>query len=157
LSKHNLHTLLLIAGTGLLILLVKFPALNSHTSQRTFRIQASQFAYSPSVIQVDPGDKVTIELVSMDVVHGLYLDGYWLTVQADPGQTARMTFTASQPGSFRFRCNVTCGTLHPFMIGKLLVGQNTWMWRFSALILLAVIGGFFFSSTQKMVRVDEPL
>jgi hypothetical protein len=33
---------------------------------------------------------------------------------------------------------VTCGNLHPFMIGKFYVGQNTLLWRASALILLIV-------------------
>ncbi|MCX6036534.1 MAG: cupredoxin domain-containing protein [Chloroflexi bacterium] len=108
-------------------------------TRRTFRVEASQFAYLPAVLQVNPGDLVTIELVSMDVVHGLYLDGYGVSVTADPGQTAHLTFTADRSGSFRFRCNVTCGALHPFMIGKLQVGPNLWLWRAIALTALAML------------------
>ncbi len=44
--------------------------------ERVFRIEASQFAYNPGEIRVNPGDTVTIELISTDVVHGLYVDGY---------------------------------------------------------------------------------
>jgi len=91
------------------------------------------------VLTVDPGDTVTIELVSMDVVHGLYVDSYGVSVTADPGQTARLTFTADRSGSFRFRCNVTCGALHPFMIGKLRVGPNTLLWRAIGLTVLAAL------------------
>lgn len=152
-SKQTILFLMLLIVTGSTILLVKLPAPNAPPTQRTFRILASQFAYSPSVIQVNPGDQVTIELVSTDVVHGLFMDGYGISVQADPGQTARLTFTASQPGSFRFRCNVTCGAMHPFMIGKLQVGQNTWMWRFTALMFLAVTGGFWFYRHPVAVKV----
>jgi DNA-binding transcriptional LysR family regulator len=76
-----------------------------------------------------PGDKVTIELVSTDVVHGLYVDGYDISVTADPGQPASLTFTADRPGTFRLRCSVTCGALHPFMVGKLQVGSNLLFWR----------------------------
>jgi len=61
----------------------------------------------------ESGDHVTIDLVSTDVVHGLYLDGYDLNVTADPGQTATLSFVADRSGSFRFRCSVTCGALHP--------------------------------------------
>jgi nitrous oxide reductase len=83
-------------------------------------------------------DRVTIELTATDVVHGLSIDGYNLSTTADPGQTARLTFIADQEGSFRFRCTVTCGNLHPFMIGKLHVGQNTLLWRASGLSILAL-------------------
>jgi len=107
---------------------------------RTFQIDAGQFAYSPSELQVKPGDTVTLELVSTDVVHGIYIDDYDLSVEADPGQTQTLTFVADKPGSFRFRCNVTCGAMHPFMIGKLNVGSNNWLYRSIGLAALAVLG-----------------
>ncbi len=120
---------------------------------RTFRIEARQFDYSPSEFKVNPGDTVTIQLVSTDVVHGLYIDGYGISVQADPGQTATVTFIANKPGSFRFRCNITCGAMHPFMIGKFTVGSNDWLYRSIGLITLAVISIFslasFFESEKK--------
>jgi heme/copper-type cytochrome/quinol oxidase subunit 2 len=88
---------------------------------------------------VNPGDTVTLQLVSTDVVHGLYVDGYDVSVEADPGQTATLTFVADRSGSFRFRCNVTCGAMHPFMIGKLTVGTNHWLFRSIGLAALAIV------------------
>jgi heme/copper-type cytochrome/quinol oxidase subunit 2 len=129
--------LFVLAGAG--FVLAPLPVYASAPNQRTFRVEASQFAYTPPVLEVNPGDIVTIELVSTDVVHGLYVDGYGVSITADPGQTASLTFTADKTGSFRFRCNVTCGALHPFMIGKLQVGPNTWLWRAIALIVLAAL------------------
>ena len=90
---------------------------------------------------------MTIELTSNDVVHGLYLDGYKLEISADPGQTASLTFVADRPGSFRFRCSVTCGELHPFMIGKLKVGQNSLFWRGIGLAVIVMLAGVW--SLQK--------
>lgn len=107
--------------------------------ERTFEIDAHQFAYSPSELKVNAGDTVTIRLVSTDVVHGLYVDGYDISVEADPGQSATLTFDADIPGSFRFRCNITCGAMHPFMIGKLTVGTNNWLYRSIGLAALAVL------------------
>ena len=130
---------LLFVLAGAAIVLAPLPVRALAPIQRTFRVEASQFAYLPAVLEVNPGDTVTIELVSTDVVHGLYLDGYGVSVTADPGQTARLTFTADKSGSFRFRCNVTCGTLHPFMIGKLQVGPNTWLMRAIGLVVLVMI------------------
>jgi heme/copper-type cytochrome/quinol oxidase subunit 2 len=105
------------------------------------RIEASSFQYTPETIHVNSGDRVTIDLVSTDVVHGLYLDGYDLNVTADPGQTATLSFVADRSGSFRFRCSVTCGALHPFMIGKLTVGSNDLLWRAIGLGALALVAG----------------
>ena len=130
---------LILFLTGSVVAFAPLSTAFSAPTQRTFRIEASQYAYSPGEIRVNPGDTVTIELVSTDVVHGLYVDGYGVSVQADPGQTARLTFTADKPGSFRFRCNVTCGAMHPFMIGKLQVGQNSLLWRGIGLASLAAI------------------
>jgi heme/copper-type cytochrome/quinol oxidase subunit 2 len=106
-----------------------------------FRIEASSFVYTPAELHVAPGDTVTLALAATDYVHGLYLDGYELEVQADPGQTAELTFVADRAGSFRFRCSVTCGPLHPFMIGKLNVGPNWLLLRAIGLSALAMLAG----------------
>lgn len=132
--------LLLFVAAGLVVGFVPLPAPPSAPQQRTFRIDARQFAYSPSELKVNAGDKVTIELVSHDVVHGLYVDGYNVSVEADPGQTATLSFVADKSGSFRFRCNVTCGAMHPFMIGKLTVGSNDWLYRSIGLATIALMG-----------------
>lgn len=132
--------LLLLAMVGLAMAFAPLPVPAVAPQERTFRIDARQFAYSPSALQINPGDTVTIQLISTDVVHGLYIDGYDLSMEADPGQTTTMTFTADKSGSFRFRCNVTCGAMHPFMIGKLTVGTNDWLVRSAGLAVVAVLG-----------------
>ncbi len=150
-KKQKIHFLL--AGlAGALIIFTPLPVRASLPAQRTIRIEASQFAYSPGTFQVNPGDTVTIELVSKDVVHGFYLDGYGISVTADPGQTARLTFTADKTGSFRFRCSMPCGALHPFMIGKLQVGPDTQLWRAVSLAGLGVLA--VLSLRPGMARVE---
>jgi heme/copper-type cytochrome/quinol oxidase subunit 2 len=133
-------SLLLFVMAGLAVAFAPLPVPAIAPQARTFRIDARQFAYSPSELHVNPGDTVTIQLVSTDVVHGLYVDGYDVSIEADPGQTTTLTFTADKPGSFRFRCNVTCGAMHPFMIGKLNVGSNNWLYRSIGLAMLAIVG-----------------
>jgi heme/copper-type cytochrome/quinol oxidase subunit 2 len=51
-----------------------------------------------------------------------------------------LSFIADKAGSFRFRCNVTCGAMHPFMIGKLTVGTNDWLYRSLGLAAIALMG-----------------
>ena len=130
-----------LAAVALAVLFVPFPAAASAPAERVFHIDASRFEYSPSILSVNPGDRVTIELASTDVVHGLSIDGYNLAITSDPGQTARLTFVADRQGAYRFRCTVTCGNMHPFMIGKLSVGQNTLLYRAAALSVLALLAG----------------
>jgi heme/copper-type cytochrome/quinol oxidase subunit 2 len=124
---------------GIVILFFPLPARSGQPVERIFRVEASRFAYMPSILKVNPGDRITLELVSSDVVHGLAVDGYGLQMTADPGQTARLTFVANRSGTFRFRCSATCGPLHPFMIGKIQVGEDALWWRAAGLSLLAVV------------------
>jgi heme/copper-type cytochrome/quinol oxidase subunit 2 len=133
----------LLALIVLAITFMPFPAGTGLPGTHDLRIAASQYEFNPGVIKVKRGDRVTVELESTDVVHGLYLDGYDLEVTADPGQTASLSFIADKSGTFRFRCSVTCGPLHPFMIGKLKVGNNTLLWRGLALAVLAAAVGLW--------------
>jgi heme/copper-type cytochrome/quinol oxidase subunit 2 len=128
-------------AAAILILFLPLPQPVSNPADRVIRVEASMFHFSPAEITVNAGDRVTIELLAADVVHGFSLDGYDFNLTAEPGQTVSKTFVATQSGSFRFRCSVPCGNLHPFMIGKLQVGQNTLFLRAIALGVLAVIAG----------------
>jgi heme/copper-type cytochrome/quinol oxidase subunit 2 len=140
-SRSSWFAWLLLGLAALVVAFAPFPAAaGQEPTDRIFRLAASQYAYAPAELHVNPGDTVTIELVSTDAVHGLYVDGYGVSVEGDPGQTASLTFVANRPGSYRFRCNVTCGALHPFMIGKLTVGNNTTLYRGLGLTMLGAVG-----------------
>jgi len=130
-----------LAVAALIIVFAPAPSLAAQPTERRFRIEASSYEYAPPAIAVNVGDTVTLELVSTDYVHGLYVDGYGLNLIAEPGHTERLTFVADKPGAFRFRCSVTCGPLHPFMIGKLSVGPNWLLWRAVALAGVAAVAG----------------
>ena len=67
---------ILLGFLAMVIAFAPIPARPVTPQTRTFEIDARQFAYSPSELKVNAGDTVTIQLVSTDVVHGLYVDGY---------------------------------------------------------------------------------
>ena len=131
----------MFVAAALLILVLPVPWVYAAPVERRIHIEAGMFEFTPSEITVNPGDRVTVELVSTDVVHGLSLDGYDFELQANPGQTAAAVFVANKPGMFRFRCSVACGNMHPFMIGKLRVGPNLFLLRGAALGLLGAAAG----------------
>ena len=108
--------------------------------ERHLDLTAHTWEFQPGTVTVNKGDTVVIKLQSEDVVHGLYLDGYDISTQAEPGQPGELRFVADRDGAFHFRCAVPCGNLHPFMIGKLVVGPNLVWLRAVAATLLATTG-----------------
>ncbi len=88
---------------------------------KTIKVKAVQFSFDPSIITVNQGDVVTIELTSFDVAHGISISEFGVDIKADAGQTVSGTFTASQKGTFPFSCNIPCGPGHREMTGTLIV------------------------------------
>ena len=134
---------LILASTVLLAalaILLPLPLLPYSAQARTIDVTARTFAYDPGIIQVHRGDKVTLRLESQDTVHGLSLDGYDVDLQAEPGKSSEVTFVAEREGTYRFRCSVTCGVLHPFMIGELQVTPDLPFGRALAALSIAVAG-----------------
>ncbi len=107
---------------------------------RHFDIRADQCAYDPPRIVVNQGDEVRIRLASKDVVHGFYMEGHDRDAVIYPGRLLfnvrrpsqgsifvpkeEMVFQAKRFGKYRYRCSVTCGTLHAFMQGEMIVEPN---------------------------------
>ncbi len=108
--------------------------------ERTLTITAHKYAYEPSILRVNRGDRVRIRLVAQDVTHGFYLEGYDVDAKARPQdpafwfrrpsqgmayqQVEEISFIAKRAGKFRYRCSLTCGYMHPFMQGELIVSPN---------------------------------
>ncbi len=124
----------------------------------TLEIMASQYAYAPHRIVVDPGAEVHLRLASTDVVHGFYLEGHDIEAEVRPGslttrvrhpstgedfhETEEIVFTAGRPGKYRYRCSVTCGTLHPFMQGEMIVSPNR-LYHFALMATFAIAFAVF--------------
>lgn len=100
-------------------------------------VKAGQYAFDPPVIRVRRGDTLKLRFAASDVVHGFYLEGHDLDVAIPPlsrqvtvkraGVTQiveEVVLTVGRSGKFRYRCSKTCGAMHPFMVGELIVGPN---------------------------------
>lgn len=110
--------------------------------ERHLTITTRKYAYDPPTFRVNRGDRVHIRLSSQDVVHGFYLEGYDLDAKvtpqspymelhrpsgdhgAPPERLEEIVFVANREGKFRYRCSNTCGYLHPFMNGEMVVAPN---------------------------------
>ncbi len=139
LTSSRARYVLLFLALAVAVLIVPLPRTSEATTHE-IDLDATQFEFAPGRVHVNQGDRVIIHLTASDVVHGFYLDGYGLEQRIEPGITERIEFTADKAGKFRYRCSVSCGSLHPFMIGELVVESNTPFWRAMGLILIAVAG-----------------
>ena len=115
--------IVLIGSLGLGVGLV-WAGFAPHNSHKEFNVVARRFAYDPPVMRVNKGDRVSMTVTSKDVLHGFYLDGYGIDRVIRPDETTRFTFIANKEGKYGIRCSHTCGVLHPFMIGTLIVEPN---------------------------------
>ncbi|WP_119071371.1 cupredoxin domain-containing protein [Aggregatilinea lenta] len=157
LSRLSAHPRLALIPFGVLVLVALLAPLpgSAAPETRTLHVDAAQFAFTPGRVQVNQGDRITITLSASDVVHGFYLDGYGLEQRIVPGVAQEVTFIADRPGKFRYRCAVSCGPLHPFMVGELIVAANTPYWRAIAVVLSASAGMLvymWFSGQNKSVQ-----
>ncbi len=126
--------------------------------ERSFTITAHKYAYDPPVLRVSRGDRLHIRLLATDVTHGFYLEGYnldakarphnptfWVRRPSDGGkyqEVNEINFVASRPGKFRYRCSLTCGYMHPFMQGELIVSPN-YLYSTSVGLSVALAAGMF--------------
>ncbi len=101
------------------------------------------------------GDHVTLVLEAEGVTHGLCFDGYDVDLVAVPGRADRATFVADRPGKFRLRCSKVCGTLHPFMLGELIVTPNSPFWRAIGITVLAAVGTVAFLRAGRREAPEE--
>ena len=122
-TRARLWLLLPFGALALVVLLVPLPFAPAPVT-RELTVVARQFAFEPPVLRVNRGDRVRLTLEASDVVHGLHVDEYGVDARVEPGIARRVEFVADRGGKFRYRCSVSCGPLHPFMTGELVVSPN---------------------------------
>lgn len=146
LRRKRLHVLLPFAALGFVILLLPMPSAASSATTHALSLDARQYEFTPSRIEVHQGDHLVITLTASDVAHGFYLEGYGIEQRVVPGVAQEISFTADQAGKFRFRCSLSCGAMHPFMLGELVVQTNAPFWRSLGVMMTALVGTIFYLS-----------
>jgi cytochrome c oxidase subunit 2 len=141
--RARLLSLLPFTVLALLVVFLPVP-LTARPVIHQVTMTADQFAFDPPVLHVNQGDRVLITLQATDVVHGFYLDGYGIETRVEPGIAGQVDFVADRVGKYRYRCSVSCGALHPFMIGELVVGPNLTFVRALGLLFIVLSGTLFY-------------
>lgn len=90
---------------------------------RVIQVRASAFSFEPATIALEPGERVVLEISSLDMGHTFTIDELGLDVRVGGGETVRVEFQPESQGRFAFYCRVS-GHRREGMEGALIVGQG---------------------------------
>ncbi len=160
-----------ITAAGALLPGFMTPPPTEAPQRRDFDIVAHKYAYDPPVITVNQGDEVHIKFSSRDVTHGFFLEGYDIDALSEAGKQGilfrhpsatasftpaeEITFKADQRGKFRYRCSMTCGYMHPFMMGVMIVKPNSLFGMASGLMTGLFLAGFVLAWPARKIQVPQ--
>ena len=84
---------------------------------------AKKFDFDPHTIIVNKGEKVILNITSIDVNHGISIPDFNVSADLPANETVKVEFTADKIGEFEFKCSVFCGSGHRSMSGKIIIEE----------------------------------
>lgn len=93
---------------------------------RVFNISVKEWVYEPSVIKVNPGETVRFVVTSKDVWHGFAINelNINLTIPSEKTVTKEVTIPLNGADKvYTTYCSVFCGLGHPYLKGKVIIGE----------------------------------
>jgi cytochrome c oxidase subunit 2 len=82
---------------------------------------AKMWAFDPAEVRLPPGAHVDLYLSSVDVTHGLYIEGTNVNLMAVPGSVNAAQVTFDHEGEYHTICHEYCGAAHQQMAGKFVI------------------------------------
>jgi cytochrome c oxidase subunit II len=117
-----------VAGGALAVvaglLATSSPRARAEEGARVIVITAKRFEFSPKEITLKKGETVTLQLKSEDVTHGFFLRPLGIDTDIPAGQTAEVTVTPREVGSYRAICDHFCGAGHGGMKMTIIVEEK---------------------------------
>jgi len=167
-SRRKIWYLICLSFVVAVIIPLSFQIFPTKTKTHRISLEAKKYGYSSSRILVNKGDTVVLKPSSLDATHGFLLDGYpvefimrkgavflkysWEDddgeLQSDWDRVSEVEFTADKAGKFIYRCTQTCGNLHPFMTGELIVRPNNPYYLFISLSIWLVVSLLLYIRTD---------
>jgi heme/copper-type cytochrome/quinol oxidase subunit 2 len=114
------------------------PQRAAESPPRIIAMTAKDFAFDPAVIHLKLGEKVRLQVFSIDRTHGLHVSAFPDGAKANTppglafifgedcfklkkGESVAVDIEATEPGTYTFACCKTCGTGHKRMKGQIIV------------------------------------
>ena len=93
---------------------------NILAKQWEFDVDNSDYKTKNKIV-VKQGERVNINIKSLDVGHGLFIPEFNKNVQFDKNNPATVSFIADKKGEFEFSCSTYCGEGHKQHKGVLVI------------------------------------
>jgi cytochrome c oxidase subunit 2 len=90
-------------------------------SQNTVEILVRRFEFVPHEMTLTVNQSVTLNLRSVDFIHGFNLPDLGIRADLLPGMVTPVPITPSQIGTLEFHCDNFCGEGHERMNGRFIV------------------------------------
>ena len=94
-----------------------------YPSDAKFKLSDGKYLTAAEELHIPVGQKIKIELSSVDVIHAFYVPKIGGQKDAVPGRTTTMWIQADRPGTYSGQCIEFCGTGHADMLITV-VAQN---------------------------------
>ena len=91
---------------------------------KDIKMTAENWRWIPSVIRVQQGTLVRVEVQNYDAPHRFDLKALGLKVALQENETTKFEFVAEKVGTFRWKCGRPCGNGCPKMTGELVVSEG---------------------------------
>lgn len=88
---------------------------------RIIPLTARRFAYEPGEIPLKVGERVVVEITSVDFVHGMNIAALGRRYDLAPGRVTRVELQPTEAGVIDFVCDNFCGEGHEEMHGRFVV------------------------------------
>ena len=88
---------------------------------RIIELTARRFRYEPNEIALKVGERVVVNIHSLDFIHGMNLPDLGKRLDLRPGLVTKLELQPSAPGVIDFVCDNFCGEGHEEMHGRFVV------------------------------------
>ena len=119
--RKLLQSVLGTLGAGSLVALSGWRVAQATDALRTIEVTARRFTFTPNVITAKAGERVVLEVKSVDFIHGMNFPDFHIRADLIPGRVTRIELPAQIAGIYEFLCDNFCGDGHEEMHGKLVV------------------------------------
>jgi len=110
-------------GLGLTTWVLGNKLAQAESAPRVIEMQAQRFEYRPKEIHLRRGERVLLQIRSLDFVHGFNLPELGLRADLPPGQVTSVALQVARSGRYEFLCDNFCGDGHERMSGQLIVSD----------------------------------
>jgi cytochrome c oxidase subunit 2 len=116
-----LKSVLGTVGAGSLVALTGWRTAHAMDAPRIIEVTARRFSFAPNEITAKAGERVVLEVKSVDFPHGMNFPDFKIRADLVPGRITRIELPVQRAGIYEFVCDNFCGDGHEEMHGKLVV------------------------------------